>query len=60
MVLFVLGFVLGGMAFSVISLFIVGATKNERENEIYKEGFNDGFEANFGNGWRERTELNDE
>lgn len=60
MVLFVLGFISGGMAFSVILLFLMGATKNERENEIYKEGFNDGFEANFGNGWRERTKLNDE
>lgn len=60
MVMFVLGFILGGMAFSVVLLFMIGATKNERENEIYREGFNDGYEARFGNEWRGRTELNDE
>lgn len=60
MVMFVLGFILGGMAFSVVLLFMIGATKNERENEIYREGFNDGYEARFGNGWKERTEFENE
>lgn len=37
--------ILAGMSFI---LFVIGATKNEKEQEIYKKGFNDGYQSRWG------------
>lgn len=48
MVTFILGFFIGGLVFSTTLLFIVGATRTERDNEVYMEGFNAGYEGRRG------------
>lgn len=50
MTLLITGFVLGGLLFSVVLLFVIGATRGEKENEIYKQGFKDGYEGRWGTG----------
>ena len=50
MTVFVLGFVAGGVVFSAVLLFIIGATRKEKDNEIYREGFKDGYEGRWGVG----------
>ena len=48
MAIFIFGFLVGGLVFSATILFIVGATRKEKYNEIYMEGFNAGYEGRWG------------
>ena len=48
MAIFIFGFLAGGLVFSATLLFIVGATRAERDNEIYMEGFKAGYEGRWG------------
>lgn len=48
MATFFLGLLVGGLVSSAILLFIVGATRTERDNEVYMEGFNAGYEGRWG------------
>ena len=45
-----ISFIAGGLLFSVVLLFVIGATRGEKDNEIYKQGFKDGYEGRWGAG----------
>lgn len=48
MAIFIFGFLAGGLVFSATILFIVGATRKEKYNEVYMEGFNAGYQGRWG------------
>ena len=48
MATFFLGLLVGGLVSSATLLFIVGATRTERDNEVYMEGFKAGYEGRWG------------
>lgn len=45
---FLVAFFGGGVVFSAFTIMIVCITRNKKENEIYEEGFKDGFESRWG------------
>ena len=47
---FIMGLVAGALIASVIFLVIARATKKERDNEKYREGFNAGYTSRWGYG----------
>lgn len=38
----------GGLTFSSLTMLIVCLIRQKKENEIYEEGFKDGFESRWG------------
>lgn len=50
MINYIVVFVGGGLAFSSLTMLIVCITRTKKENDIYEEGFKDGFESRFGFG----------
>lgn len=50
MINYIVVFVGGGLAFSSLTMLIVCITRTKKENDIYEEGFKDGFESRFGVG----------
>lgn len=46
---FIFGMVAGFVIAMIVFLFVYGANKNNRENDIYIEGFNAGYQSRWGN-----------
>ena len=47
--IFMFGLLVGIVLGMAVFMFFQGATKNNRESEIYKEGFNNGYNAGINN-----------
>lgn len=45
---FLVVFLGGGVMFSALTILIVCITRTKKENEIYKEGFKDGYKSRWG------------
>lgn len=44
----VASFLAGGIVFSAVILFMVGATQKQHEEESYRKGFKAGYKARYG------------